>query len=696
MKPQTTTKNTPLILPAIQTKRSAILREAQASGSLSGLYKPGSTLVTKMNIAFMNSNKPKPPSTKAATRSVDAGGGATESRSHRVVKAASVDSPKVTLRKSKMSSATTEPKSISSTTSLLKSDILAYARVPGTTYDKRSTVKGIDSLIGISMASGPTVKIPIGSDFIGRPVGPYMSASQPGSAQSETKDCINVIEEDKYDDDDDSAEFNDSKSDDFSLGEEDFEEGSKVVFETNMITPGSERPSSLDRSDEQVPCMMTSGRQKSISRGNNASNGLNGFADSKRGSIIVEMTDHQHNIAMMRSSHKSSMDMREMRDSIDLRSSDMMNKNATAKKKKGYTALSLMIPLNMESEKVMFFERKCAYNPLFMYSIPEIKIQYAKPHKKLLRLSIKIMEACIKEFGYDGVFSEELGGPLVSREETESEFAKYIKDLELTDELLVVFSENTIAPTSVVHDPQGKSRVVIGLPILYREKRIKGVMHHEIGTHFIRKYNDKKQAWYKNRKKFEMKPYLIIEEGLAALNQTIEIAADFRQKPYLFNAALHYYSAYMSSVKGFQELYEDLGKYIRDHDKRWRECVRVKRGLQDTSKLQGMYKDQVYLRGAVDILKNRKKIDFMALHAGKLNLKDFFRLYRSKSINTTDIKLPCFLSDMNRYHAALDRIAKINFITDGPQSGLSRNFCFYVLIEIFSSFLCKRNNSKNI
>ena len=78
-----------------------------------------------------------------------------------------------------------------------------------------------------------------------------------------------------------------------------------------------------------------------------------------------------------------------------------------------------------------------------------------------------------------------------------------------------------------MHDPQGKSKVIVGMPIMYREKRIKGVLHHEIGTHFIRKYNDKKQIWYKNRKKFEMKPYLIIEEGLAALNQTIEIVGKF-------------------------------------------------------------------------------------------------------------------------------------------------------------------------
>lgn len=76
--------------------------------------------------------------------------------------------------------------------------------------------------------------------------------------------------------------------------------------------------------------------------------------------------------------------------------------------------------------------------------------------------------------------------------------------------------------TSVIHDPNGgKSKLVVSLPIHYRIHRIKGVLDHEIGTHFIRKYNDRGQVWYQNRKKFDLKPYIICEEGLACLNQTL-------------------------------------------------------------------------------------------------------------------------------------------------------------------------------
>ena len=35
------------------------------------------------------------------------------------------------------------------------------------------------------------------------------------------------------------------------------------------------------------------------------------------------------------------------------------------------------------------------------------------------------------------------------------------------------------------------------MPILYRELRIQGVLNHEIGTHFLRKHNDRMQIWHK-------------------------------------------------------------------------------------------------------------------------------------------------------------------------------------------------------
>jgi len=210
------------------------------------------------------------------------------------------------------------------------------------------------------------------------------------------------------------------------------------------------------------------------------------------------------------------------------------NVKSVKKKKKGFTALSEMVPLNLEEERLRFFERGFKGNPQFEYSNQNFKQQFDKPHTKYMKVAKMILNQCINEYGTDENYIEKTGGRVLTKEETEKYFENYIKELNLEGHLDIIFSEKTVkeiylvkliikkvAPTSVIHEPNGKSRVVISLPIAYRENTIMGVMHHEIGTHYVRKYNDRLQLWFKNRKKFELKPYLIIEEGLAALNQTL-------------------------------------------------------------------------------------------------------------------------------------------------------------------------------
>lgn len=88
-----------------------------------------------------------------------------------------------------------------------------------------------------------------------------------------------------------------------------------------------------------------------------------------------------------------------------------------------------------------------------------------------------------------------------------------------------------------------------------------GVLDHEIGTHFIRKLNDKKQLWNKRRSKFNLEPYIKNEEGIAVLNQ---LTSAVKSKPYLFMGALHYIAAIMAAKMGFAELYKELGNYVQD------------------------------------------------------------------------------------------------------------------------------------
>lgn len=77
-----------------------------------------------------------------------------------------------------------------------------------------------------------------------------------------------------------------------------------------------------------------------------------------------------------------------------------------------------------------------------------------------------------------------------------------------------------------------------------------------------------------------------------------------------------------------------------------------------------MYKDQIYFIGAVEILKNRKKLNMINLHSGKITVEDCLRLTEKKWINSEKIRVPHFLKNMKKYLECLDCIAEANMIKD--------------------------------
>lgn len=98
-----------------------------------------------------------------------------------------------------------------------------------------------------------------------------------------------------------------------------------------------------------------------------------------------------------------------------------------------------------------------------------------KPHDKYLELSVRILEkAC--QINY----LERLGSsPLLDADETSKAFDDYIDYLEIGDLIDYEFVENTVAPTSVIHNNvENMSKVIIGLPIQYRRITVLGVLNH--------------------------------------------------------------------------------------------------------------------------------------------------------------------------------------------------------------------------
>lgn len=100
------------------------------------------------------------------------------------------------------------------------------------------------------------------------------------------------------------------------------------------------------------------------------------------------------------------------------------------------------------------------------------------------------------------------------------------------------------------------------------------------GTHYIRGVNNTRQPWHSSegRKQYSLKPANPTEEGLASLHSVL-----FRKQPFLWRAALLYYTIERASHLSFSALFQDLEQYVQDAGVRWEYCVRAKRGQTDTS-----------------------------------------------------------------------------------------------------------------
>lgn len=343
-------------------------------------------------------------------------------------------------------------------------------------------------------------------------------------------------------------------------------------------------------------------------------------------------------------------------------------------------------PANLEEQEKLFFSSGARRNPQFLYENGKLAQRmlrlFQKPQGTLLSLAVKIIEAFLATHTSETRFLEEEGGEIVSVEETKEVFLRYIRALGLSHLITLQFSYNTVSPTTIVHDAKtGLSVIKIGLPIEYRRNRVIDVLNHEIGTHFLRKYNDQYQPWHGGRRRLGMKSCIATEEGLASLNQIYEQALFPTARPFLFKSALYYYTCCRAAEMSFVQLYQDLERYVDDPKRRYRNarllydrfriCLRAKRGLSDAAKLGGYYKDKVYFEGAVKILQRRRTIDVTTLFCGKVSIDDLRRAdvqrfsarlsYRS-CVNMVDIKLPYFMQDKEKYMRALDRIASVNWI----------------------------------
>ncbi|XP_076142921.1 microtubule-associated tyrosine carboxypeptidase 1 isoform X2 [Alosa pseudoharengus] len=276
-------------------------------------------------------------------------------------------------------------------------------------------------------------------------------------------------------------------------------------------------------------------------------------------------------------------------------------------------------PINLEQERQTFFESDYQYEPQFEYVSPE-PVSVLEKYKEGSGLFLSQVVVC------------------------------------LSDELLsqAVMMVERCRPTLTIN-LQGA-----------RQHWLEGMLRHEIGTHYLRGVNNNLQPWSSaaGRKKFGLKPANPTEEGLASLHSVL-----LRKQPYLWRAALLYYTVHHAANMSFSQLFSHIARFVQDPAVRWEYCIRAKRGQTDTSKPGCFSKDQVYLDGILRILRHRRNIDFKMLTSlGKVSYEDVERLRHMAVLHRT--RIPHFMQDEVRYLQHLDYIVEVNELDDAELQNL--------------------------
>ncbi|KAK5915789.1 hypothetical protein CesoFtcFv8_001351 [Champsocephalus esox] len=318
-------------------------------------------------------------------------------------------------------------------------------------------------------------------------------------------------------------------------------------------------------------------------------------------------------------------------------------------------------PLNLEQEKQTFFLSDYKYEPQFEYAQPEprsVLDKYREGSGLFLEQAVGIMECVLRKFGCYENFEVVTGGSILPKSQVWAAVRKYLQKEGCVGEVVVRLSDELLSQAVMVVE-SCRPTLTINLAGA-RQYWLEGMLRHEIGTHYLRGVNNNLQPWCttEGRKQFGLKPANPTEEGLASLHSVL-----LRKQPYLWRAALLYYTVYHAASMSFSRLFSHIARFVQDPDVRWEYCLRAKRGQTDTSEAGCFSKDQVYLDGILRILRHRRNIDFKMLTSlGKVSFEDVERLRPLAVLPRT--RIPHFMRDQERYLQYLDHILSVNELDD--------------------------------
>lgn len=314
-------------------------------------------------------------------------------------------------------------------------------------------------------------------------------------------------------------------------------------------------------------------------------------------------------------------------------------------------------PVNKEEERQKFLFDEL-YNPQFEYNEPvpaDMYEPYTTPSDAYLDIAIKIMDKVLEQWGSESAYITATQGQKISKEQVDRGIKEYVTPYTFRKDVVVRFSPYFLARTSMTG-----YTINVREPVEYKEQSFTGMLHHEIGTHLLRRMNEERQPWRQDKRTYGLHDYAETEEGLATIH-----AHMFQEFKYLWIQAVYYAAAYWALSLSFSELNEKLKKYIDDPARRWQVCLRVKRGIQDTSLPGSFAKDQAYFSGAISVLRWLSKNGYnpTQLYYGKISLEDVPAVLELSG--TFEPVLPVFYTESPKMYAErLKRMTKQNMLSE--------------------------------
>ncbi len=239
--------------------------------------------------------------------------------------------------------------------------------------------------------------------------------------------------------------------------------------------------------------------------------------------------------------------------------------------------------------------------------------RFGVPSPFLFRKACRILRGNMKDFAIEPR-NEQLANIILTFDQLEPIFNKVFQLLRLDGWTL---EKSKAIASKGFRTVMKTRRIMVDPEIEVSAEKLKKTIIHEVATHALRG-NNGYATGYEVFGKPNLREYLDDEEGMAMFNE--EIFGVMRDIDVKKRAAL-VYAAYLAQFVSFRRLFEALSA-VYPKNTAYDVCLRVKRGISDTSRPGGYYRDACYLRGYYKVVKKltNDPVTYQNMYAGKIPL----------------------------------------------------------------------------